>query len=61
MGGTLFQTLHQTKINLLDSALDIVVHPPVMEELDALPTAKELSRAVDGLSLEKHQVWMASH
>ena len=45
--------LYATQNVVTDAALDALASLPVMEELDALPTGEELSKAIDCLSRRK--------
>ncbi|XP_051889891.1 uncharacterized protein LOC127580446, partial [Pristis pectinata] len=48
-----YSELYSRENNILDNALDTMDCLPIMEELDALPTAGELSKAIDSLPTGK--------
>lgn len=52
-----YSEFHIKENNILDSVQHSVEHLPVMEELDTLPTAEELNRAIDSLLIRKALVW----
>ena len=51
--GEHFSELYSRENVVVASALDAIEHLPIMEELDAIPTLRELGKAIDSLTCAK--------